>query len=42
MLTRLKVTRGAGDLITLTVQRGEEIFDLEIALTPLDNMEGYP
>ena len=42
VLTRLKVTRGAGDLITLTVQRGEEIFDLEIALTPLDNMEGYP
>ena len=42
VLTRLKVTRGAGDLITLTVQRGEEIFELEIALTPLDNMEGYP
>ena len=41
VLTRLKVTRGAGDIITLTVQRGEEIFDLDVALTPLTELEGY-
>ena len=42
VLTRLKVTRGAGDLITLTVLRGGETFDVEVALTALDDMEGYP
>ena len=32
VLTHLKLTLGAGDPITLTVQQGEAIFDLEIAL----------
>ena len=41
-LTRLKVTRGAGDLITLTVLRGGETFEVEVALTSLDDTEGYP
>lgn len=41
VLTRLKVTRGVGDLITLTVQRDGDIFELDVALTPLAELEGY-
>ena len=33
VLTHLKLTLGAGDSITLTVQRGEDIFDVPVVLT---------
>ena len=41
ILTRLKNSRGAGDTITLTVQRATETFDVDVALTPCAEMEGY-
>lgn len=41
VLTRLKLTLGAGDTITFTVQRGDEVFDLDVSLTPRTELEGF-
>jgi len=41
VLSRQKVTLGAGDTITLTVQRGGDIFDLDVALTPRAELEDF-
>ena len=41
VLTRLKLSRGAGDIITFTVERAGEVFDLDVALTPRTELEGF-
>jgi len=41
ILTRLKVSRGAGDSITLTLSRDGQVFDIEVLLTDPSQLEGY-
>ena len=41
LFTRLKLTMGAGDTLDLTVQRGDEVFDCTVPLTPTKELEGY-
>ncbi len=41
VLTRIKTAMGAGDVITLTVSRAGESFDVEVKLTPRSILEGY-
>ena len=41
LLTRFKLTMGAGDTLDLTVRRGDLIFERTVPLTPTDKLEGY-
>ena len=40
-LVHVKLTMGAGDLLDLTIRRGDHVFECTVPLTATDLMEGY-
>ena len=41
LFTRIKLTMGAGDIMDLTLRRGDLIFEQAVPLTPTETLEGY-